>query len=283
MTTIAPPNPDRPASESNDRRATERASLFDHPHWDRFTVTSDGRPSGLRLVQTGPRSFRLDCEVRYHGPLGLEELGLGREAEDCLRTVDADTLPHTDLASVPAPFRWWSNTYGVHSPAALIHDRFIGEPAEGDPGRPDGVTERHIDRYFRFMLQASGVPFFRRWLMWAAVALRTRMTDWLGRASIAGWVVLTVGWWMLAAASALDGRWWSAAGAVALLVPTAALWGRQIGAGLIMGTVGLLLLLPPSVMSVPFLLLYVFFEALGKQASRSYRYLTSDTERAGPS
>ncbi|MGH1489199.1 MAG: DUF1353 domain-containing protein [Acidimicrobiales bacterium] len=254
-------------------------SLFGHPHWDKFSISYEGAPSGIRLQQSGPRAFSLDCDIRYDGPTGLSELKLDKAAEERLRTVDATTLPETDLASVPAPFRWWSNTYGAHSPAALIHDRFIGEPAPGDPGRPDGVSERHIDRYFRFMLQACDVPFFRRWLMWAAVALRTRtQTNLIGLISILLWLAITGSAFVGVAMLLGQGRTWAAMAALLIPIPASALWARQFGAGLMMAYVGVPCLLPPSVVSVPFLLLYVLVEAIGKQIGRSYRYLTSDAE-----
>ena len=258
--------------------------VIGHLHWDAFSFTVDGKPSGIRLEQNGPGSFGLACAVRYHGETGLERLdALTPEAEETLRTVDSLTLPETDLASVPAPFRWWTNTYGVHSPAALIHDRFIGEPADGDDGRPDGITERHIDRYFRFMLKASGVPFFRRWLMWAAVAARTRfISSLVGKITLVAWFALTVlgiGW---AVRFGTDGEWLKFTGAFLLPAVASGLWARQIGAGLMMAYIGVPCLLPPSLVSVPFLVLYVIVEAIGKQVGRSYRYLSTDATALEP-
>lgn len=252
-------------------------SLFGHQDWDQFTITTDGVPSAIRLEQSGPRQFSLGCTVRYDGNLGLDKLNLDEDAVERLRTVDPTTLPDTDLASVPAPFRWWANTYGAHSPAALIHDRFIGDPADRDPGRPDGVSERHIDRYFRFMLQASGVPFFRRWLMWAAVALRTRsQMNLIGLISIVAWFAITAAAFVQTGLLLADGRNLAAFGAFLIPIPASLFWARQFGAGLMMAYVGVPCLLPPSVVSVPFLLLYVAVEAVGKQIGRSYRYLSTD-------
>ena len=276
--------PARPAALSAVDLPTPSQDLQAAPsEWDSFVITHGGKSSGIRLVQSGPCSFSLDCDIRFNGDLGLAHLKLDRDAEERLRTVSASTLRTTDLASVPAVFRWWSNTYGLHSPAALIHDRFIGQPAESDPGRPAGVTEAHVDRYFRFMLSASDVPFLRRWLMWAAVAARTRfISSLVGKVSLILWFVVVAAALYAAARLGLDGRWLLAGIGLVVPAPAALFWGRQMGAGLILAYVGMPVLLPPSSLMVPFLLLYVVAEAIGQQLGRSYRYLSTHAERIEP-
>ena len=81
--------------------------------------------------------------------------------EDALRTFDATPVPGeeettTDLASVPGPLRWFLGSYGVHTPAVLIHDRLIPTP----PDMVGRITEQQADRYMRFMLKALGVRWF---------------------------------------------------------------------------------------------------------------------------
>ena len=76
----------------------------------------------------------------------------------------------SDLASVPPFLRWFTDPYGAYTPAALIHDKLITKQPNGGPLKDDAAS----DRFFRFMLDSVGVPFFKRWIMWADVALRTR-------------------------------------------------------------------------------------------------------------
>lgn len=76
----------------------------------------------------------------------------------------------TNLASVPPFMRWFENPYGTHTLAALIHDELIVSQPNGGALGSDTLA----DRYFRKMLQASGVPWIKSWIMWGAVAVRTR-------------------------------------------------------------------------------------------------------------
>ena len=127
--------------------------------WDSFEFTSES--GGLELQQVDRKHFLLRSAIRYTGPLGID---VDPDAAEQLRCVGPgedgpNALGLTDLASVPAPFRWWARSYGIHTPAALIHDRFIGEPER----LPAGVTERLVDTYFRKMLEESGVKPLRRW------------------------------------------------------------------------------------------------------------------------
>lgn len=94
----------------------------------------------------------------------------------------------TDLASVPGPTRWFLGAYGEHTPAVLIHDWLIPTP-EG----LDGMTDAYADRYMRFMLKEAGIRWLKRWVMWAAVALRTRLAAGGGRRlSVIVWIVAAI-------------------------------------------------------------------------------------------
>ncbi len=217
------------------------------PVWGRGFAIDGGRGDGnIRLAQKGRSTFQLESRIEYFGDTGLDALDLSNEAEQLLRRLDPADLPETDLASIPAPMRWWVNTYGVHTPAALIHDRFIGGEL------PDGVTEQHIDRYFRFMLRDAGVLIGKRWIMWSAVALRTRwrsggIRTWL----TALWVVLALAGFTGTVFALLTGHFWMA---VVLAFPApiiaASLWGHQFGAGLIAAFIVLPWLVIPMVLSV---------------------------------
>lgn len=174
------------------------------PEWSEWKVLADGEPpeSGFRvrgrdgevpLVQVTATDFRVTNAFRFDDE--DVEADLRRQlaksrrnkqpvtAEEATRRIDAaksfvpaaedaaerdsDT---TNLASVPPFMRWFENPYGSHTLAALIHDELIvSEPNGGALG-----SDTLSDRYFRKMLQASGVPWIKSWIMWGAVALRTR-------------------------------------------------------------------------------------------------------------
>src|SRR5690242_7880367 len=69
----------------------------------------------------------------------------------------------TDFASVPRPFVWFIPTYGRYTKAAILHDHLCDLAAQGTFHRRDA------DGVFRQAMRVLGVPFLRRWIMWAAV------------------------------------------------------------------------------------------------------------------
>ena len=242
-------------------------------------VDKEDRDGFIRLAQTSDTHFQLESVIDYGGATGLEgrEMPLSEEAWASLRRLTPDDLDHTDLASVPAPMRWWINTYGRHTPAALIHDRFIGLP-DGLPPEltAAGLGEEHIDRYFRYMLGDAGIEFIQRWVMWSAVALRTR---WMaGGQRRIGLMV----WFVLALAGTVGGIWSAASQSWLTLVAFAIapwpaallLWGRQWGAGVWASYVVFPLVLIPVTLAIvalfPFYLLQRF---LGRSLERLARKL----------
>lgn len=229
----------------------------DRPKWGDSFIIDDGAGDGfIRLAQTGRNSFRLESSIEYAGETGLEERGLDVAALKMLRRLDPSDLDETDLASIPAPMRWWVNTYGVHTPPALIHDRFIGGEL------PNGVTEADVDRYFRFMLKDSGVRFLKRWIMWSATALRTRALGG-GRktASVVLWALLAILGTAGFVVSAATGQWLLAAVlGVAAPAVMSSLWGKQFGAGLVAAWLVVPWLVPPLLVTSLFLLFYVVAE-----------------------
>src|SRR5712691_3293845 len=72
----------------------------------------------------------------------------------------------TDFASVPRVFVWFIPRYGRYTKAAILHDYLcnIAVPA----GR---ISRIEADGIFRQAMRELGVPFLRRWIMWAAVRL----------------------------------------------------------------------------------------------------------------
>jgi uncharacterized protein DUF1353 len=72
----------------------------------------------------------------------------------------------TDFASVPRVFVWFIPRYGRYTKAAILHDYLcsIEVPAHH-------ISRIEADGIFRQAMRELGVPFLRRWIMWAAVRL----------------------------------------------------------------------------------------------------------------
>ncbi|MFQ6331315.1 DUF1353 domain-containing protein [Nocardia sp. CWNU-33] len=72
----------------------------------------------------------------------------------------------TDFASVPRAFVWLIPRYGVYTRAAILHDYL----------RSSGVVgTADADGIFRRALREASVSVPRRWIMWAAVRLGSRL------------------------------------------------------------------------------------------------------------
>lgn len=146
----------------------------------------------------------------------------------------------TDLASVPTFFTWLVPRYGRHTLAALLHDHLQHD---------DRINSVVADAIFRDAMGDTGVPLARRWLMWAAVSLRTevkfggcaraaRVIVWgllFGLLALVLWptagLVVLIGWSWAAVRSAV------AAVALATVAPLALswVWGRRWRLGAIAG------------------------------------------------
>ena len=191
-----------------------------------------GDPQGhIELEQIDTKHFELHSTVCYIGELtGLEDQ-LTPEALEQIRFVSPKRLPTTDLTSVPGVLRWFAGRYGIHTPAALIHDWLIPQPS--DP-KIRGMTDAFADRYFRFMLDDLGVPLIRRWLMWAAVAARSRWQQGVPqKVLLSTWVIASIGGMIAFLYGLATGN--TTIAIVAALAPFvfAVLWGRQYAAGIV--------------------------------------------------
>ena len=114
-----------------------------------------------------------------------------QEAHDAVedaRTFTPTTENPTDLASIPRYLRWFESAYGAHTLAAIIHDDLIVEKPNGGPLEDDTLS----DRFFREMMKSAGVPWLKRWIMWSAVALRSRWAvGGIRRVSVFVWLILS--------------------------------------------------------------------------------------------
>lgn len=191
-------------------------------------------------------------------------------ADQAARMVDdarsfRDVPSDTDFASVPAFLGWFERPYGRHTLAAILHDQLIvNEPNGGALG-----SDTLADSFFRDMIGASGVPVLKRWLMWAAVAARTR---WAAggrrRILLIVWGLLGVIGVGIAAHAALAAVFGSITWSTAFVrfvvsfvlgVVSSALWGKQWGAGLVAALTGIWLI-PATVFVVIGLAVYWVME-----------------------
>ena len=196
-----------------------------------------------------------------------------RRRVDDARTFSPTTENPTDLASVPLFMRWFENSYGVHTLAAILHDELIQDkPNDGELG-----SDTLSDRFFREMMKTAGVPFLKRWIMWAAVAIRSR---WAAggprRVSVLIWLVCAIAGIVSFAAAALSSvfelsppvdNWLLWVIALALPFASAPLWGRQYGAGIVAAGAAVWIL-PAAAFG---LLGYLIYRALELIAGRVFR------------
>ena len=202
------------------------------------------------IVQIDPEQFLVqhtfrfsDEEIERKLVAELIDRGMGaadaRLAVDEARTFTPREDNPTDLASIPRFMRWFENPYGRHSLAALIHDELITEVANGGRLGSDTLS----DQFFRHMMDAAGVPWLKRWVLWAGVAARSRFSaGGLRRWSIIVWIALcafglgcavgAVGAWLFDWPAPVD-PWWLLLLATALPIVAAGLWGEQWGASLV--------------------------------------------------
>jgi hypothetical protein len=74
----------------------------------------------------------------------------------------------TDFASVPRFMHWLVLPYGAYTRAAVLHDYLIVHLIN-HPDPTLRVPSRDADGIFRRVMHDLGVPWTKRWVMWAAV------------------------------------------------------------------------------------------------------------------
>ncbi len=230
---------------------------------DSFTFGGPAGPTvGIVLEQHNEDRFFLRSEVRFVGDRSKVTESVARRIDDPQR-VEAVTdellyvLPThlqgdsggdgTDLASVPPPVLWLLRSYGRHTPAALLHDRFTGS----DSDKPDGVDQHLVDEVFLRVLEASGVPWLRRNMMWAAVTANTKLKGtFAGRVGLIAWIISSIiGMALLGlfVFGVLGG--WAAAVAVGLPFVAAVFWGKDWRAAAL-ATVTAPFVIPPTLLGL---------------------------------
>lgn len=246
------------------------------------------RSGNVGIVQVDHKRFEVQTTFRF-GDDAVEQKLVGklvdrgmapdqaRIAVDEARTYTPGIDPATgrtkttDLASIPRMMRWFENPYGVHSLAALIHDELITKTADGGRLGSDTLS----DQFFRIMMKASGVPYLKRWIMWAAVAGRTRIAaGGLRRWSVLVWIALctfglvcvvdALGAWLFGWPAPID-PWWLIVIATALPIVSARLWGDQWGASMVW-TVAAFWIVPAAAFAGSGYLVYAGLERLAHRA-----------------
>lgn len=252
------------------------------PHSGFEVSDPDGQ---VGLIQIDPKQFLVTEPFRFSDSAVEQSLierlqrdgrstDEARRAVDDARTFTPSTENPTDMASVPLFMRWFENPYGVHTLAAIIHDDLItGQPNAGALG-----SDTLADRFFRQMMKAAEVPWLKRWIMWAAVAIRSRWAaGGVRRVSMTVWTALAVTG-MTAAVLAIGGAlfdwstpldpWLLVVIAVVLPFVSAPLWGRQYGASLV-AALAALWILPPALLGLVGYLVYRLLElVVGKLGLR---------------
>lgn len=215
-----------------------------------FRKWASDRWAEVLLRQVDAKTFRLAQPFRF---------------DDGTNRFDVPEDDVTDLASVPRFLTWLVPRYGRHTLAALLHDNLQDHTS---------VSSAQADVLFRDSMGQTGVPLTRRWLMWAAVALRTqwkqgglqavRVALWVAIFAIAALVL-----WTKVALDLVTDFGWEAIGFLALavaatvVVPLALswVWGGlwRIGA---LGGIALMTFTVPVVLVVVALGAYVGVEWL---------------------
>lgn len=209
---------------------------------------------GLPLTQVNDEEFVVGATLRYLGPTGLSD-----DVDEVVRILPFSETRRSDLASVPAVVRWFERPHGVHTPAALFHDYFI---TSGSP-----ISSAEADRYFLNMLGALGVPTVKRWVMYAAVALRTRWVT--NKLALLLWIVLSatgLGLFVWAALGLglpdfLDNRGLVLVVSGLAPLPASLLWGSQWQAALVAAVVAIWIL-PASALALVALAVYYALESV---------------------
>ena len=218
-------------------RAGERPARRVPPFWGKdstpFSADEGLQPCRIVLHQVDDNDFDLVERLVVRAPASLPDLPRGPFV------IEPAWVKACDLASIPGVLGWFARRHGRHSGAALVHDLLI---LDKDKTLPDEVPQEwrlppeQADLLFRELLLACGVPPVRSYVMWAAVAARTRWYSGLRRqAGMVAWgLSAAVGTGALVLGLARGDGMLAGAAAVAPIAG-ALLWGRQYVAGLIAG------------------------------------------------
>lgn len=234
----------------------------------------------IELANDGPERFRLLKRIGY---VDHEFPSQAFIVPDDLSTFT------TDLTSTPRLFTWLVPKYGIHLPAALVHDAFVVDRDEKADYIGPPITREQGDRIFRDAMKSLGTPPVRRWLIWSAVVLATAWIDiesrfwWRLRWILTVAIIASLG--TIATLDLLDIVDWLPwmgsrpfpeelflGGLFAILIPAAisAFWGRLWAAALI-ASIAFALLIHVTLAIGALLLLYRVVERVATAIERRRR------------
>jgi Protein of unknown function (DUF1353) len=159
--------------------------------------------------------------------------------EGATLVIEPEWLSRTDLASIPLYLGWFARRHGRHTAASLVHDLLVGN--EDDSATPAmlppawQLTPEQADVRFRDLLQASGVPPVRAYLMWTAVVANTRWHTPVQRLALILWGIVAALGSALFVWGLVTGAGWAVVLGLLGPTPAALLWGGQFPAGVIAG------------------------------------------------
>lgn len=131
-----------------------------------MTIRPDAFSDQLRIVSVTATTWALTMSLSWTGTKG-----------------EAFVVPAgfvTDFATIPRFLHWEVSPYGAYTRAAVLHDwllvelaawteaRAMHSPGSGHAPQPP-ANSRDCDGIFRRVMEDLGVPWAKRWTMWAAV------------------------------------------------------------------------------------------------------------------
>jgi hypothetical protein len=218
-------------------RAGERPARKVPPFWGVDSTPFSGaegvQPCRIVLHQVDDNDFDLVERLVVRAPASLPDLPSGAFV------IEPSWVKGCDLASIPGVLGWFARRHGRHTGAALVHDLLIldrGTELPEDVPPEWRLPPEQADLLFRELLLACGVPPVRSYVMWAAVAARTRWYSGLRRkAGMVAWGLSAGAGTVALVLGLVRGDWMLAGAATVAPVAGALLWGRQCLAGLIAG------------------------------------------------
>lgn len=174
-----------------------------------YDVADPNSPAVFQFERLDPPNYRVMRQFAYVDKLGHTYV------------VPKDVASNkTDFASIPFFLTWLVPKDGAHTPAAVLHDALIGgqKDVHYETSAPETIPDRHADYLFREAMKVSDVPWLRRWIMWAAVSLRT-LTVRIRKHAVTGEETQQKRWGRILVIGLVTGAWAVVSAMMALDVP----------------------------------------------------------------
>lgn len=181
----------------------------DRPRGHFYDAQNRTADAVFQFERMTPPNYRVMCQFEYVDKLGI-----------WYRVPMNVAKNSTDFASIPFFLTWLVPKDGTHTPAAVLHDALIGgrKGEHYETSAPETIPDRHADYLFREAMRESGVAWLRRWIMWAAVTLRT-LTVKIRKDKTSGKETQSKRWGRILVIGVVVGVWSVLSAAMALDVP----------------------------------------------------------------